>query len=54
MSLLVTAFLFLIYEDEIVYVGQSVNMYSRITQHAVDKKFDRYAFVPCLKEHLDK
>lgn len=45
---------FLIDQNEIVYVGQSVNIYSRITQHAVDKIFDRYAFVPCLKEHLDK
>ena len=37
---------FLIDEDEIVYVGQSVNIYARIPMHH-DKKFDRYSYVPC-------
>lgn len=37
---------FLIDEDKIVYVGQSVNIYARIPQHH-EKKFDRYAYVPC-------
>ena len=41
---------FLISEDKIVYVGQSVNIYARIPSHH-DKKFDRYSYVPC-KPHL--
>jgi hypothetical protein len=45
---------FLIDNDEVVYVGQSVNIFSRISQHKIDKKFDRYAFIPCSKENLDK
>jgi hypothetical protein len=44
---------FLLYGDEIVYVGQSVNVYSRIAQHA-RKLFDRYAVVPCHAGALDK
>ena len=37
---------FLLDGDEIVYVGQAVNVYRRIPQHT-EKRFDRYAFVPC-------
>jgi hypothetical protein len=44
---------FLVQDQEVVYVGQSVNIYSRISQHP-DKKFDKYAFVPCEVELLDK
>lgn len=44
---------FLIYESEVVYVGQAVNVYSRIGQHT-DKKFDRYAFVPCPPDMMNK
>jgi hypothetical protein len=44
---------FLVQDQEVVYVGQSVNVYSRIAQH-VDKKFDKYAFVPCEAELLDR
>ena len=44
---------FLIQGEEVIYVGQSVNIYSRIAQHP-DKRFDRYAFVPCEVEVLDK
>ena len=36
---------FLVDGDEVVYVGQAVNVYSRVGQHT-DKRFDRYAFVP--------
>jgi hypothetical protein len=45
---------FLIADREIVYVGQSVNVYSRIDEHAKGKDFDRYAYVPCPIEMLDK
>lgn len=44
---------FLIQDNEIVYVGQSVNVLRRIGTHA-DKKFDAFAFVPCDKKALDK
>ena len=44
---------FLVQDQEVVYVGQSVNIYSRIAQHP-DKKFDKYAFVPCEVALLDK
>lgn len=43
---------FLLDGNEVVYVGQSVNVYSRISQHK-DKLFDRYAYVPCRVESLD-
>ena len=44
---------FLLEGDEVVYVGQAANVYSRIGQHT-DKRFDRYAFVPCAVDALDK
>lgn len=44
---------FLLNGNEIVYVGQAVNVYARIGQH-VDKRFDRYAFIPCAINALDK
>ena len=43
---------FLIKDQKVVYVGQSVNVYSRITQHA-NKKFEKFAVIPCAKESLD-
>jgi predicted GIY-YIG superfamily endonuclease len=44
---------FLLDGDEVVYVGQAVNVYSRIDHHR-GKKFDRYAFVPCQPSMLDR
>jgi hypothetical protein len=44
---------FLLDGDEVVYVGQAVNVYARIGQH-VGKRFDRYAFVPCSVDALDR
>lgn len=43
---------FLIYEGRVVYVGQSVDVLSRISQHK-EKRFDRFAFVPCDRASLD-
>jgi hypothetical protein len=43
---------FLVDNGEIVYVGQSVNVYSRISQHGI--KFDKFAFVPCPVNLLDR
>lgn len=44
---------FLIKGNEVVYVGQSVHIPSRICGHS-DKDFDRYAYVPCPPEALDQ
>jgi hypothetical protein len=44
---------FLLDGDEVVYVGQAKSVYQRIGCH-VDKKFDRYAYVPCPLDMLDK
>ena len=43
---------FLVDGNEVVYVGQSVNIYSRIPQHH-NKRFDRYLYVPCKPELLN-
>ncbi|EGA2709566.1 TPA: GIY-YIG nuclease family protein [Klebsiella pneumoniae] len=48
-----TGVYFLLDGDEVVYVGQSLNVYSRISSHPVNN-FNRYAFVPCAVEALDK
>lgn len=48
-----TGIYFLLDGDEVVYVGQSVNVYSRIEDHT-DKRFDRYAFIPCAVDVLDR
>ncbi|MDF1551944.1 MAG: hypothetical protein P1P84_02725 [Deferrisomatales bacterium] len=44
---------FLIENDTIVYVGQSVNVAARIGQHAREKKFDRVSMLPCPHSRLD-
>ena len=38
--------------EVIVYIGQSINPYSRIGQHTKDKEFDHFRLMPCLKERL--
>ena len=46
---------FLIQDNHIIYIGQSVNVYGRIYTHIKEKqkKFDSYAYVPCADEELD-
>lgn len=46
---------FLISDGKVVYVGQSVNVFSRIQQHVgnTNRKFDSFAYVPCAKKQLD-
>ncbi|EJJ8796738.1 GIY-YIG nuclease family protein [Salmonella enterica] len=48
-----TGVYFLLDGDDVVYVGQSRNVYARISSHPA-KNFNRYAFVPCAVEALDK
>lgn len=43
---------FLIKDSEIVYIGQSINIASRITQHR-DKEFDSVSYVACHRSELD-
>ena len=45
---------FLIKGHRVVYVGQSVNVHSRISAHKDDRKdFDRWAMVACKRDELD-
>lgn len=43
---------FLVKDNEIAYIGQSINIASRITQHR-DKDFDSVSYVACHKNELD-
>lgn len=44
---------FLIKESKIVYIGQSINLLSRLGSHTKRIDFDKYTFVKCAKEHLN-
>lgn len=44
---------FLIEKGRIVYVGQSVNVTSRVASHHGIKAFDAFAYVPCEPNQLD-
>lgn len=43
---------FLVHRGHVVYVGQSVNIVSRIAAHT-DKRFDAVAYLPCSRDQLD-
>lgn len=43
---------FLIQKGEVVYVGQSVSVSSRVDQHILTKDFDRVFYIPTKKRHL--
>jgi hypothetical protein len=47
---------FLILDSKVVYVGQSVNIPSRISQHRQDKgkEFDKYHYIECDERDLDE
>lgn len=40
-------------QGEIVYVGQSVSVYNRVSQHRQQKKFDSVSFLPCRRDQLN-
>lgn len=46
---------FLCFDDEVTYIGKSVNIFARINAHitSIDKKFNYFKFFPCKKEYLD-
>ena len=48
-----TGIYFLVKGSKVVYVGQSVHVYSRIASHQ-DKEFDSFAYIPCDEDMLDK
>jgi hypothetical protein len=45
---------FLALGSEVVYVGQSVNLYQRIRDHRTHKIFDAVYFLPTNREDLDR
>lgn len=46
---------FLVMDGEIVYVGQSIDIPSRISRHRREgKEFDSFAYLLCEKEQLDE
>lgn len=45
---------FLIKDEKIVYVGQSINIQNRVQQHRMIKDFDRFTYVECKAEDLSK
>lgn len=52
---MITGIYFLIDANKVVYVGQSVNIFSRVSQHFNDKKqFTSFAYIVCEKNILDK
>lgn len=51
-NLAICGIYFLIKGDEIVYIGQSVNIFARMNGHA-NKDYDSVTFVPCDKSELD-
>lgn len=51
-NLAVCGVYFLIKGDEIVYIGQSVNIFARMSGHG-NKDYDGITFVPCDKSELD-
>lgn len=44
---------FLIKEGEVVYVGQSTNVFARVPKHRKDKEFDSWHWVPCERKNLN-
>jgi len=45
---------FLINRKQVVYVGQSVDVGSRVRQHVGAKEFTKYAFIPCPQNILNQ
>jgi hypothetical protein len=46
---------FLVKDDEVVYVGQSIDLLHRIARHRREgRDFDAYAYLLCEREELDR
>lgn len=48
-----TGVYFLIKNRRVIYVGQSVNIFSRLREHRKDKDFDSFKFLQCKRHELD-
>lgn len=48
-----TGIYFLIHDNAIVYVGQSTDVTARVIQHAREKMFDRWYWLPCESNRLN-
>lgn len=44
---------FLLKDNEVVYVGQSGNVFSRCSSHVSCKDFDSISWIPCIKSELN-
>jgi hypothetical protein len=40
--------------DELVYIGQAVNLFARVATHLRDKEFDGFSYVPCALQELNE
>lgn len=45
---------FLIKDGEIMYVGETTNIFWRIASHLLVRQFDSFSYIPCKKERLRK
>lgn len=52
-SMPVSGVYFLRHMGKVVYVGQSVNILGRVSQHQGEKEFDSVSYVRCQKENLN-
>lgn len=52
-GLLNSGIYFLIKDEKIIYVGQSISVLSRVKDHQNYRDFDHFTCIPCPKEHLD-
>lgn len=44
---------FLVKKRSVIYVGQSINVHTRVQAHKRCKDFDSYCFIPCKKDDLN-
>jgi hypothetical protein len=45
---------FLIKDESVVYVGQSINIMNRVAEHNKSKDFDTFTYVQCKRENLNQ
>ena len=42
---------FLFKNDNLIYIGKSINIYRRLNDHIKDKYFDSYSFIKCNSDY---
>ena len=40
--------------DELLYIGQAVNLFTRVATHLKDKDFDGFSYISCRREELNE